>query len=155
MKCKDARAAISARFDGEDIGFDSTAFEAHLAECRDCRAEAEALGHAGELLRAAVVIEPSASFDERVLGGLGRKNWLDRIFDWFDVPIRRLAVTLAFSALVISGAFLTSPYQIPRPDATTAILEMQARQMGIDLSEIRPMQPVPMRRSDGGTSKWA
>ena len=154
MKCKDARAAISARFDGEDIGFDSALLEAHLVLCPECRIEADALGHAGELFRVALAVEPTISFDERVLGGLGRKNWLDRIFDWFDVPIRRLAVTLAFSALVISGAFLTSPYQIPRPDAAV-IMEIQARQMGIDLSEIRPIQPVPMRRSEGGTSRWA
>lgn len=154
MKCKDARAAISARFDGEDMGVDPAALEAHLALCRACRAEVEAVGFSGELVKKAQVPRPSASFDERVLAGLNRRGWFDRLLDWFEVPVRRVAVMLACSALLTACVFLVlESTQSVRMESL--ILERQAAQMGLDPSEINLVPATPSQRSEGGTIKCA
>jgi len=153
MKCKDARAAISARLDGEDIGFDREALEAHLAQCLECRAEADAVGRIGEILRSAAAPVPSASFDERVLDGLSRRSWFDRLCDWFEVPARRVAVALGLSALVISCMFLVPNSSVPPSHVGLDILRRQAAEAGVDLSDIYPTHPAPSQRSEGGTIK--
>lgn len=153
MRCKDARAAISARVDGEDIGFDREALEAHLAQCLECRAEADAVGRIGKILRSAAAPVPSASFDERVLDGLSRRSWFDRLCDWFEVPARRVAVALAFSGVVVSCMVLVPQTPVPPAQAPLAILDMQTDWADIDFSHIYPVQPTPPRRSEGGTIK--
>jgi predicted anti-sigma-YlaC factor YlaD len=42
MRCTRFREAVSARIDGEDPGLPTRAIDAHLAECPDCRAWADA-----------------------------------------------------------------------------------------------------------------
>ena len=154
MKCRDARAAISARFDGEHMGVDGAALAAHLASCPACRVEADAVGLAGELLSTVAAPEPSASFDERVLVRLNRRGWFDRLLDWFEVPVRRVAVMLACSALLTACVFLVlENTQSVRMESL--ILERQAGQMGLDPSEINLVPTTPSQRSEGGTIKCA
>ncbi len=153
MKCRDARAAISARFDGEDIGFDPNALEAHLAQCVECRAEADAGAPVGEIVRSAAAPAPSPSFDERVLDGLNRRSWFDRACDWFEVPVRRVAVALAFSGAVVSCMILVPQTSLPPAQVPLAILDMQTDWADIDFSDTYPVQPAPPRRSEGGTVK--
>ena len=42
MRCTRFREAVSARIDGEDPGVPTGEVDAHLAECPDCRAWADA-----------------------------------------------------------------------------------------------------------------
>ena len=154
MKCKDVRAAISARFDGGDMGANPAALEAHLAVCRRCRAEAEAVGLTGELLGAVRVPEPSASFDERVFAGLNRRGWFDQLCEWFEIPVRRVAVMLAFSTLVVASVLLL-PQSAGHYESELSILERQAAQIGLDISDIAPVDSAPAERSQGGTIKCA
>jgi len=149
MKCEDARAAISARFDGESVGADPAALEAHLSVCPDCRAEAEAVGFSGELVRTAGAPKPSASFDERVLGGLGRRGWFDRLLDWFEVPARRVAVALALSCLALSCTFFALP-STGFGENRLGIVERQAAQWGFDVPDTDPPHSRRSERSEGG-----
>ena len=147
MKCRDARAAISARFDDGDVGVDTSALEAHIASCAECRAEVKCVGFAWELLDMAEAPEPSPSFDERVLAELNRRGWFDRLCDWFEVPIRRMAATAALSGLVVACTFF-APHVSGPGVVEPSIIERQAAEAGIDLSNIQ--LPGPAQRSDGG-----
>jgi len=152
MKCRDARAAISARFDDWDAGVDTSALEAHVASCAECRAEVKCVGFARELLDMAEAPEPSPSFDERVLAELNRRGWFDRLCDWFEAPARRVAAALIFSGLVMCCVL-----SLPQSHATSRIelliLQRQAAQAGMDISDIYPPFPDAVRRSEGGIDK--
>ena len=149
MKCRDTRAAISARFDDENAGVDTLALEAHLACCRACRAEADGIRLARELLGMAEAPEPSASFDERVLAGLNRQGWFDRLLDWFAAPIRRVAIASALSGLVVACMFF-GPHGSSPGIVEPSIIERQAAEAGIDLPDID--LPGPPQRSNGGAA---
>lgn len=152
MKCKDARAAISARFDGEDIGIDPAVLEAHLAGCPECRAESEAIGLTGDLLRSVAIPEPSPRFDGAVLGELSQKNWLDIVFEWFAVPVRRVAAAAAFSIIIFGGMLALAQGLPPRPDPMS-LIEMQAARAGVKLPDMEEEHALPVRRSERSTLK--
>lgn len=63
MDCTDARTAISARLDGEDLPRDASVLHAHLAGCADCRAwetEASRLHRRTRVGTAPVVLDLTA-----------------------------------------------------------------------------------------------
>jgi predicted anti-sigma-YlaC factor YlaD len=66
MRCEDCRDAISAQLDGEDLPGEAEAVEAHVAECRDCRAYVERAALVTRLARTGVA-EPDPQLVTAVL----------------------------------------------------------------------------------------
>lgn len=149
MKCREARAAISARYDGEDIGVDSRKLDTHLAGCAECRAEAEAIGVAGTVLRSVAYPVPSAEFDRRVLSSVGDRCWFDRLCDWFECPQRRAMAALAASAVIIMCSLAFMPAQEGLSSNRIAHLRQMAIQSGIDPEEIELYLAPDTRRTEG------
>lgn len=82
MQCEDAIYLISARIDGELVAADRQWLEAHLADCADCRATAEAMQIQDAQLTRAFNPRRSAAaaVSERVVGRLAprRAAWAAR-----------------------------------------------------------------------------
>jgi predicted anti-sigma-YlaC factor YlaD len=93
MNCITARSAISARLDGEDLGVDPAAVDAHLSECPACRAfarDAAAVHRDVRLARAPAVPDLTAPI-LAAIGSEGRRQ---------PAHERALRVTLFAVALV-------------------------------------------------------
>jgi anti-sigma factor RsiW len=66
---------LSAHLDGELNADETTAVEAHLAECEVCRSELAATSDVRAALRAAPAVDPPFGFYERLLRAGRRPRW--------------------------------------------------------------------------------
>ena len=82
------------------------AFERHLAECRDCRAEVASLREAATLIAEAVTVPPPPELRGRVLAGIGSIRPLPPEVPVVTPPRRRTTRLLvaAAAAVVLVGA---------------------------------------------------
>jgi predicted anti-sigma-YlaC factor YlaD len=93
MNCTTARAAISARLDGEDLGVDPVSLDGHLAQCPACRAfrrDAEAMHRDGRLAEAPEVPDLTAP----ILASIGQESRRQPAHEY------ALRITLVVVALV-------------------------------------------------------
>lgn len=150
MKCEDARAAISARLDGEPLGIDPCALDAHLAVCADCRSEAGSADMVGGLLRSVEPPRASAGFNTRVIGSGTRRSWFDRLCDWFESPPRRVAAAVAVSAAVVCLTLSSASDHAPSRADQLVQMRTMAQQSGMDPDDIQLLFPPDKRRTEGG-----
>jgi anti-sigma-K factor RskA len=102
------------------------AFERHLTECADCRAEVASLREAAALLAETTVVEPPAALREQVLAGIATVRPLPP-----EVPTAAPTVAgrrrhgsgarflAAAAAVVVLGAGATVVWQQPWQDSST------------------------------------
>lgn len=66
LSCEECREALSARLDGEDDPVESSAVDAHLADCPDCRDWTETAARVTRLARTSSVGSP-ITLDDKIL----------------------------------------------------------------------------------------
>ncbi|MDF1604315.1 anti-sigma factor [Nocardioides sp. YIM 152315] len=96
------------------------AFERHLADCPDCRAEVAGLRETAALLAETVATEPPAALRDRVLTGIGTVRPLPpEVRSTTRPPHRRLRLLAAAAAAVVLAGAGAAVWQQPWEDGTT------------------------------------
>jgi hypothetical protein len=100
------------------------AAHAHLAECGQCRAEADALAHTLDLCNEWTAPTPDAGFERRV--------WDHRPHSW---AMPRVWMGVAATIVILIGAFLLGrASRVPQQPAILAGLSNQARERILEIS---------------------
>jgi predicted anti-sigma-YlaC factor YlaD len=103
MNCMHIRQAISARLDGEPLGVDSDAFDAHLASCAECRAFATSAGELHRAMRLAPAPE-IPDLTPGILAAIGAESTRDDTqlaLRWILAIIAFVQIAIAVPALVL------------------------------------------------------
>ena len=102
-------------------------FEAHLAECADCRAEVASLREAAALLPAISDQRPPAAVRDAVLAGITTVRPLPPVAPPAEKPNRRvvarLLVAAALIALVAGTVVAVHPWQHSRTSVASRVLD--------------------------------
>lgn len=120
MSCQ----GIKDQFDDRLNGTPSPAFQAHLAECADCRGEWEAYAAAWRLLGRNKGIEPSFGFAERTLRRLDEPQVAVR--RWFWQPSLRWTALAASVVAVAVGGWIGHERTLDRKRAEVYARAQQA-----------------------------
>jgi predicted anti-sigma-YlaC factor YlaD len=115
MKCQTARTAISARLDGEELGTDRAALDAHLEQCATCRAfarDAASLHRDARLARAPDVPDLTAPILAAIGAHSGRPGH-ERALRVALVVVALAQLTVAVPALVL-GEDAGTPVHVAR-----------------------------------------
>lgn len=102
MTCDEALNLINARMDGEIAPADAMRLETHLADCADCRNEAEAVAAQDVKLREGFVLHHAAAnrMADRVVAQLHHKPIIRRIAPWWSL-IASAAAGFAIAWMVL------------------------------------------------------
>jgi predicted anti-sigma-YlaC factor YlaD len=104
MNCDTARAAISARLDGEDLGVDAAALDEHLARCIACRAfvrDAESMHRELRLGEAPAVPDLTAPILSAIGAHDHRRPAHERVLRGILVAVGLMLIVAAVPALVL------------------------------------------------------
>lgn len=147
MNCRETRELLSEYLDQRLASRQSTALKEHLAACRDCREELEALRRTVSLLGALDEIEPSPGFASEVERRIERGRWRSRLRAWFVDPIAikvPLEVMAVASIAIIAFQITKSPLLEPdtKPAASFRELAKQEEPERVD-SARRAGRPRP------------
>jgi anti-sigma factor RsiW len=101
MNCKSIQAGFDERLDGRLDAARQQEFDAHIAECAECRREWQAYGAAWQTLLRHGAIEPSLGFVERTLRRLDEPEtvaapalWRPTVFRWVTLTAVAIAIGL-------------------------------------------------------------
>ncbi len=162
MVCSAVQRRLSACHDGELPIDEQIAVEAHLRECGECGAEAEAIRTIGEALRGrATLMQPPSSRDLAALHAdvMSRVRaehdesiamQVVRVFDDMRLSFAALGATAATlaSILIMTGIFYFGP-RSERPDSLAAMMEtLGAQSASTDGMLLPRAYPTP----DSGTA---
>lgn len=99
MNCKTAQARIGAYLDGELGGRDAIELRSHVDQCRHCQREEADVRGLKRAIAAIPIREPSAEFEQRLLGAVARESAR-------ETRHRRVAIPL-FAGVAVSSMLLT------------------------------------------------
>jgi len=103
MNCMHIREAISARLDGEPLGVDPDALDAHLASCAECRAFAASAGELHGVMRLAPAPE-IPDLTPGILAAIGAESTRDDTqlaLRWILAIVALVQIAIAVPALVL------------------------------------------------------
>jgi hypothetical protein len=170
MNCEAFRQSLEPFVDGELPGAEMLRVSDHLAICRRCAAEADALSNLGDLLRDAARHDPAPHLPEGLASGViaragaeAAQSWralLARAVDgWHWAAVGAGSVAATFVTAVIVGTALWFAKTPERNDSLAALMAnlqgspgtfwIEARRSGIDT------QPVMMLVDSGARDSAA
>jgi hypothetical protein len=122
MNCQETRELLSEYLDQRLASGQSTALQEHVAACRDCQEEFEALRRTVSLLGALDEIEPSAGFATEVERKIEKGQWPRRLRAWLLDPIA-IKVPLEVTAIAIVSVIAFQIIKSPQlePDRKPAV----------------------------------
>jgi predicted anti-sigma-YlaC factor YlaD len=105
MNCTHIRQAISANLDGEPLGIDPDALDAHLGWCADCRAFAVAVGDLHRTMRLAPAPE-IPDLTPGILAAIGAESTRDDTqlaLRWILAILALVQIAIAVPALILGS----------------------------------------------------
>jgi len=138
MRCRAVQHRLSQYLDGELSAREQAAIAAHLEDCADCRAEADAFRRAEGALRTLSVVERAPELSGDLWQRLARPARRGRRWAWGGAVVAAAAIAIALLVSLRPAARTTLP---PPPTTKSA-----PAQVAVEPLEARPaIEGLPQR----------